>query len=324
MPPPLSRTLALDLYRTLLTIRRVEQKVAEIYPSDKIQSPVHLSIGQEAVAAGVCRALRPADRIYGTYRGHGIYIAKGGGLNKFFAELYAKDSGCARGKGGSMHLTAPEQGLMGCSAIVASTIPIAVGDALASQRQGRRRVVVSFFGDGAVDEGVFFESVNFAVLKNLPVLFVLENNGYAIHSPVSSRHGRTDLYRMAEGLGLRGHRFDGNDVFKVYAAADRHVHEIRKNGPPRLLEFTTFRWQEHVGPSSDLDAAYRASGERTRALRNDPLVKAEDVLRRRFRVAGKTFAALEKAVRDGIVHAVRFAEKSPFPGPERLWEGMFL
>lgn len=298
--------------------------MAEIYPSDKIQSPVHLSIGQEAVAAGVCKALRTGDRIYGTYRGHGIYIAKGGDLDKFFAELYARDSGCARGKGGSMHLTAPERGLMGCSAIVASTVPIAVGDALASQRQGRRRVVVSFFGDGAVDEGVFFESVNFAVLKNLPVLFVLENNGYAIHSPVSSRHGRTDLYRMAEGLGLRGYRFDGNDVFNVYAAVSRHVDEIRKNGPPRLLEFKTFRWQEHVGPDSDMDAAYRASGEKTRALRNDPLVRAEEVLRRRFQATDKALTALEKTVRDSIAHAVRFAEESPFPGPERLYEGKFL
>jgi TPP-dependent pyruvate/acetoin dehydrogenase alpha subunit len=155
----------LELYRTMLRIRLAELRIVDIYPTDKIQSPVHLSIGQEAVAAGVCRALKSSDHVLGTYRGHAIYIAKGGDMNGMFAELYGKATGCAKGRGGSMHLVAPEAGLMGCSAIVGGTIPVAVGDALAAKMEGRGRVAAVFFGDGALDEGVFFESANFAVLK---------------------------------------------------------------------------------------------------------------------------------------------------------------
>ena len=206
MPPQsyLDEVSWVSLFKAMLKIRLAEERVIEIYPSDKIQSPIHLSLGQEAVAAGVCLALRKDDHIYGTYRGHGIYIAKGGSLKKAFAELFAKDTGCCRGKGGSMHYVAPEVGLMGCSAIVASTIPVATGDALAAQYLGSDRVVVAFFGDGAVGEGVFFESLNFAALKKLPVIYVLENNNYAVHSRVKDRHKMTKLYPFFECLWIKG------------------------------------------------------------------------------------------------------------------------
>jgi TPP-dependent pyruvate/acetoin dehydrogenase alpha subunit len=318
-----SRALALELYRAMLRIRLAEQKVSEVYPSDKIQSPVHLSTGQEAVSAGVCLALRPADRIYGTYRGHGIYIAKGGPLDRLFAELYAKDTGCARGKGGSMHLAAPEQGLMGCSAVVASTIPVAVGDALASRMQGTPRVVVSFFGDGAVDAGVFYESVNFAALKGLPVVFVIENNGLAIHSRLEARRKQTDLYRVAEGLGVRGARHDGNDVFKVHAETARAVDAARKGKGPALVEFTTYRWQEHVGPGSDLGGGFRARGEDKKAAASDPLRKALRTLKA-LKVSAAELADMEAAARAEVERAVEFAEKSAFPAAERLLEDVYL
>lgn len=308
----------------MLTVRLAEEKVSEVYPTDKIQSPVHLSTGQEAVAAGVCRALRAEDRLYGTYRGHALYIAKGAPLDRMFAELYAKDTGCARGKGGSMHLAAPEQGLMGCSAVVASTIPIAVGDALASKMQGSSRIVVSFFGDGAVDTGVFFESVNFAALKGLPVVFVIENNGLAIHSRVEARHKQTDLYRVTEGLGLRGSRHDGNDVFKVYEAMSKAVQAVRRGKGPALVEFTTHRWQEHVGPASDLDGGFRARGEKKKALASDPLPKAKRALKARYKVPDRELGALESAAREDVARAVEYAEKSPFPPAGRLLEDVFL
>lgn len=306
-----------ELYRLMLKIRLAEERIIALYPTDKIQSPVHLSIGQEGVAAGVCLALAAQDHIHGTYRGHGIYIAKGGDLGKMFAELYGKDTGCARGKGGSMHLTAEEVGLVGCSAIVASLIPVATGDALAAQMQGSRRVVCSFFGDGAIDEGVFFESVNFAVLKGLPIVYVCENNGYAIHSRVSDRHKQPKLFRLAEGLGLRGSRHDGNDARLVLKTMSLAVAAARRGGGPVLLEYTTDRWHEHVGPGTDFQEAYRHPKDRTNAAKNDPIRKMEALLKRR----GFTPARLEdiaREVRRDIDQAVAFAEESPFPPIESL------
>lgn len=320
---PLSRPAAIALYQTMLRIRLAERRVSEIYPSDKIQSPIHLSTGQEAVSAGLCLALRRGDHLYGTYRGHGIYIAKGGNLGRMFAELYAKDTGCSGGKGGSMHLVAPEVGLMGCSAIVASTIPLAVGDAMAAKFRKMKRVSAAIFGDGAIDEGVFFESVNFAVLRNLPVLFLLENNGYAVHSRVKDRHKQLELCRITEGLGLPGKRFDGNDVFKVYEEVSRAADSIRRGRGPVLLEFVTDRWNEHVGANSDWNAPYRPPEERRLAERRDPLAQARVVLRRDYRVADADFLRWEKAVLKDVDRAVDFAERSPFPPVERLYEGVF-
>jgi len=315
------RDVEVELYRLMLKIRLSEQRIIEIYPTDKIQSPIHLSIGQEAVAAGVCRALRSSDHLYGTYRSHGIYIAKGGDLGQLFAELYGKDTGCARGKGGSMHLTAPEHGLMGCSAIVASLIPVATGDALAARMRRDGRVVCAYFGDGAVDEGVFFESANFAVLKDLPIVYVCENNRYAVHSRVVDRHKQDKLYRLAEGLGLRGSRHDGNDVAGVFKTMRRAVEATRLGGGPVLLEYTTYRWHEHVGPGTDYEEAYRFPGESRETAQNDPITKMAARLQRRG--LHRELAAIATAVRAEIDRAVVFAETSPFPPPERLTADLF-
>lgn len=310
------------LYRIMLKIRLAEEKIVELYPTDRIQSPIHLSIGQEAVSAGLCLAMAPSDHLYGTYRGHGPYIAKGGDLKKMFAELYGKDTGCARGKGGSMHLAAPEKGLMGCSAIVASTIPIATGDALASHMQGRRRVAVAFFGDGGVDEGVFFESINFACLKNLPIIYVCENNRYAIHSKVSDRHSQVALFRIGEGLGLYGKRFDGNDAGLVYETMSKATQAVRKGAGPILLEYMTFRWREHVGSGSDFREAYREKGEEARALASDPLKIAKKALLAEG-VVPQMFELWEKETRQEVEAAVQFAEASPFPASDRLTADLY-
>ncbi len=311
------------LYQAMLKIRLAEEKIAEIYPSDKIQSPIHLCIGQEAISAGVCLALGPQDHIYGTYRGHGLYIARGGNLRKLFAELYGKDTGCTRGKGGSMHVVAPEVGLMGCSAIVASTIPVATGDALASALQGRVRVVASVFGDGAVDEGVFFESVNFAVLKKLPILYICENNNYAVHSRVSDRHKQTELSRYGESLGLEGKRFEGNDAWVVYLAVKGAVEKIRSGGEPMLLEFTTYRIYEHVGPGRDHQELYREHEKLDDALKNDPLLKIKSALAKKFGVTEESFGNWDKNFRKEVDEAVDFAEQSPFPESSGLHDDLY-
>ena len=182
------------LFRTALLIRLVEERIIELYPSDKIQSPVHLSIGQEAVAVGVCDGLKPDDLVFATYRSHGFYIAKGGSLDAMFAELYGRKGGVSGGKAGSMHLAAPEVGLMGSSAVVASTIPHAVGAALSFKRRGALAIAVAVFGDGATEEGVYHESLNFAALMKVPVLFLCEDNGLAVHSHRPVRQS----YRLAE------------------------------------------------------------------------------------------------------------------------------
>lgn len=319
----LDASTGMDLYRVMLKIRLAEQRIASLYPSDKIQSPVHLSIGQEAVSAGVCRALRATDHVYGTYRGHGLFISKGGDLKAMFAELYGKDTGCARGMGGSMHLVAPEVGLMGCSAVVASTIPVATGDALASTMQGRPRVVAAVFGDGAVDEGVFFESVNFAVLRNLPIIYVCENNGLAVHSKVSDRRRQTELFRIAEGLGLLGQRHDGGDVGVVYTTMAEAVERVRQGGGPALMEYITYRWYDHVGPGTDYHETYRDPLEAAHALSHDPLERAKAMLVMRLGVTETTIRQWEHETHREIDEAVAFAERSPFPSVDRLSEGLY-
>ena len=203
------------LYRSLLRIRRVEEEVARVYATDVIKSPVHLSIGQEAVSVGVCDALRPDDTVFGTYRGHAMYLAKGGDMAAMVAELYGKVGGCTRGKGGSMHLIDTECGVMGTSAVVGTTIANAAGYAYANKLRRTDAVVACFFGDGATEEGVFAETLNFAVLKRLPVLFVCENNGYAIHTAQSKRQGLPDICARATAYGMPATRLDGNDVFAL-------------------------------------------------------------------------------------------------------------
>ena len=315
--------ISVELYRTMLKIRLAEERIVQIYPSDKIQSPVHLSVGQEGVSAGVCLAMDAPDRIYGTYRSHGLYIARSGDLKKMFAELYGKDSGCARGKGGSMHLAAPEAGLMACSAVVASTIPVATGNALASKLRGTGRVIVSFFGDGGMDEGVFFESVNFAVLKSLPIVYVIENNGYGIHSKLSDRRKQTDLFRVTEGLGLSGRRIDGDDVFAVYESMREALDRSRKGGGPQILEYTTHRWKEHVGIGDDFNQPYRTPNEEKIAKESDPVKRAREVLGKKFNLKDAEMIQWEKEILAEIDEAVRFAESARFPSADRLMEDLY-
>src|SRR5947209_17378555 len=239
------------LYRALYRIRRVEEEIARVYPSDKIKSPVHLSIGQEAVSVGVCAALERRDVVFGTYRGHALYLARGGDLRQMIAELYGKATGCTKGKGGSMHLIAPEQGVMGMSAVVGTTIANAAGYAYALRFRREPALVASFFGDGATEEGVFAETLNFAVLKQLPILFVCENNQYAIHTHQSRRQGTPAICERARAFGLPAERLNGDDVVGLVDRARDVVPRVRHGDGPWFFEVMTYRWREHVGPGAD-------------------------------------------------------------------------
>src|SRR5438552_5496836 len=232
-------------FRALYRIRRVEEEVARVYPTDTIKSPVHLSIGQEAVSVGVCAALAPHDVVFGTYRGHALYLAKGGDLRAMVAELFGKAAGCTKGKGGSMHLIDPQAGVMGTSAVVGTTIANAAGYAYALKLRRSNAVVVSFFGDGATEEGVFAESLNFAALKGLPILFVCENNQYAIHTHQSRRQGRMAICERAIAYGLPAERIENNDVMYLFQRSREVVHRLRQGQGPAFFEVMTCRWQEH-------------------------------------------------------------------------------
>jgi TPP-dependent pyruvate/acetoin dehydrogenase alpha subunit len=301
------------LYRSLFRIRRVEEEVARIYPSDKIKSPVHLSIGQEAVAVGVCDPLRKDDILFGTYRDHATYLAKGGDLRKMIAELYGKATGCAKGKGGSMHLIDLGVGSMGASAIVGTTIPHAVGFSYALRLEKSDRLVVSMFGDGAVDEGAFHESLNWAAVQRLPVIFVCENNHYAIHSHHLTRHASDNLCERAASYGMPAERVGGNDVLAIRTRMAQAVDELRKSGQgPRFFEFMTYRMKEHVGPNDDYHQGYRKRDEAAPWVDGDPVKTLGQKL-----PAG-TKAGIDRAVEEEIRDAFEFAEKSPFPDLKEL------
>jgi len=301
-----------DFYRQLYLVRRVEERISEIYPSDKIKSPVHLSIGQEAVAVGVCQALRHDDVVSGTYRGHATYLARGGDVRGMFAELYGKASGVARGKGGSMHLVDMAQGVLGSSAVVGTTVPIAVGYALAQKALGTGRVVAAFFGDGATEEGAFYESLNFAALRRLPVLFVCENNFLAIHEPITKRQATDRIVERVATFGMPAARVTSGDVFEIYDRTMALLDHVRDGQGPAFLECHTYRWREHVGPGEDYDAGYRSRDDLQHWQAKDPvaLVGAAipDGQRRGIE------AEIERVIED----AVNFAETSGEPVAEEL------
>ncbi|HQP92046.1 MAG TPA: thiamine pyrophosphate-dependent dehydrogenase E1 component subunit alpha [Candidatus Omnitrophota bacterium] len=306
-----------SFYRAIYLVRRVEEEIARVYPSDKIKSPVHLSIGQESVSVGICSALRQADIVFGTYRGHAMYLAKGGSLKKMIAELYGKSSGCAKGKGGSMHLIDVPKNVMGTSAIVGTTLPVSVGFAYRLKAKRSKNIVVSFFGDGATDEGVFHESLNFAALKKLPVLFVCENNLYAIHSHYLRRHPLDNICLRAKAYGIRTERIKDTDVFKINETASRLIGEIRKGKGPVFLECMTYRWKEHVGPCEDFCLGYRDEKEFEAWKRSDALHKLKKLFSKKARLD------IESAVEKEIEEAFNFAENSVEPKSSELYTEVF-
>ncbi|MBV9557124.1 MAG: thiamine pyrophosphate-dependent dehydrogenase E1 component subunit alpha [Pseudolabrys sp.] len=305
------------LYRLLRLIRRAEEEVARIYPTDKIKSPVHLSIGQEAVSVGVCDALRADDIVSPTYRGHAAYIAKGGSLRGLFAELYGKATGVAGGKGGSMHLIDMSHNISGTSAVVGTTIPLAVGYALAFKRTKTDRVAVAFFGDGATEEGVFTESLNFASLQKLPVLFVCENNYYAIHTPVTKRWATQRLCERVATYGIPAHQIDDGDVLNLREVTKDAVARARRGEGPTFIECRTCRWREHVGPNEDFESGYR---ERTDL---EPWLEADQVASMGARVSADRRAAIDAEIERDIADAIQFAETSPFPAAQALYSNVY-
>lgn len=307
-----------SFYRDLYRIRQVEEEIARVYPTDKIKSPIHLSIGQEAIAVGVCAALQPQDIVFGTYRSHALYLAKGGELRAMIAELYGKATGCAQGKGGSMHLIAPEVGMMGTSAVVGTTIANAIGYAYALKYQRQNAIVVSFFGDGAVDEGVFAESLNFAALKQLPIIFICENNSYAIHTHQRQRQLQLNICDRARAYGVPAERIENNDLFQIHERVSAIADPLRRGeSGPFFLECMTYRWKEHVGPGEDYHLGYRTHEELQPWIDSDPLPQLAQHLDE------QQHAAIAAEVSAEIQDAFDFAEHSPFPDLSQLYADVY-
>jgi len=251
------RAARVRLLREMVRIRCAEETLANLYKEQEMRTPIHFSIGQEAVAVGACAALERDDVVYSGHRCHAHYLAKGGDLPAMVAELYGRDTGCARGRGGSVHLNDPSVGMVASSAILGQTMAVAVGSALAFKMDGAPRVAVTFFGDGAIEEGIFHECLNFAVVKRLPVVFVCENNGYSTHTPLAVRQPQAiEIHQRARSYGMPSKLVDGNDVFAVFEAA-REAAAAARGGSPFFLECTTYRWREHVGPLWDFEWGYR-------------------------------------------------------------------
>jgi TPP-dependent pyruvate/acetoin dehydrogenase alpha subunit len=298
-------------------IRRTEEEVARIYPTDKIKSPVHLSIGQEAIAVGVCEALRPQDVAFMSYRSHATYLAKGGDLRAMVAELYGKVTGSSKGKGGSMHLVDAAHGVMGASAVVGTTIAHAVGYAYGIKLQRKDCVVVSFFGDGATEEGVFFESLNFAALKKLPLIFICENNGYALHTHQTQRQALPDICTRVKTFGMPAERLE-DDVLYLHKRVSAAVQAIRSGQPnPFFFECLTYRWKEHVGPNDDYQLGYRTRAEAEPWIKNDQVKRIGNLLPNELR------EQIEVEVEAEIQDAFKFAEESPFPDAPELYTDVF-
>jgi TPP-dependent pyruvate/acetoin dehydrogenase alpha subunit len=305
-------------YRELFRIRQVEEEIARVYPTDKIKSPIHLSIGQEAVSVGVCHALRRDDVVFGTLRGHAMYLAKGGDLRRMIAELYGKATGCAKGKGGSMHLIDIDAGIMSTAAIMGVNDPQAVGYAWALKIQGKDSVVASFTGDGAWEEGSVPEAISFASLKKLPVLFICENNALAIHSRISARQPNAGFCDRVRAYGVAADRIEDMDVFKIYEWTRAAAADLRNGRPgPRFLECLTYRWREHVGPNEDYDKGYRSRSEL------EPWIAADQLTRLATMVPAAEREAIEREVLAEIREAFEFAERSPVPDPEELYTDLF-
>lgn len=313
----LNKEIVIRLFQSLYRIRRVEEEIARVYSNDVIKSPVHLSIGQEFVSVGICDILLKEDVVFGTYRGHALYLAKGGNLNAMMAELYGKMTGCCQGKGGSMHLIDLTVNMMGTSAIAASSIPEAVGYSLGIQYQRGHQIVVCFLGDGATNEGGFHESLNFAALKALPILFVCENNDYAIHSRLAARSAQQELHVFAKANCIPAYTSNDGDIFTLRNLARVLTEEIRNGGGPRFIEVSTYRWMEHVGPGIDWDLGYRSREEATRWVKYDQLEHLGKML------PHDKQSEVKREIEDEIAAAMTFAEESSFPGEEEYYKHVY-
>ena len=303
------------LYK-MLRIRMIEEEIAKRYSQGRMRCPTHLSIGQEAVAVMVCEYFNQKDLMVSTHRGHAHYLAKGGDLKRLIAELHGKVTGATCGRGGSMNLSDLQVGYVASTAIVGNTVPIGVGLAFSQQLKKDKHISCIFLGDAAVEEGVVYESLNFAVLKKLPVIFVCENNLYSVNTPIHLRQpADRRIYEMVQGIGAKAKQFDGNDVVACFRAIGDVIHDLRQNGGVWFLEFQTYRYKIHCGPEDD-DGLDRPSEELAYWLARDPIFLLQKDLIGSELISIEEISVWQTEIREEIDLAFDFAENSAFPPAE--------
>ena len=316
--------LGYQLLKKMHFIRLVEEEIADRYNQGQMRCPVHLSIGQEGVPAGFSMASRRSDFAVSTHRGHAHYLAKGGNLKAMISEIYGKSTGCSKGKGGSMHLIDLAVRFMGSTAIVGNSIPIGVGLGLSAQLKDTEDVSCVFLGDGAIEEGVFFESLNFAAVRKLPVLFICENNFYSVYSPLSVRQPpNRNIAKMIEAFGVKSISAEGNDAYVVYEHLSNAFAEIRSGSGPIFMEFSTYRWREHCGPAFDDELGYRTSEEVEFWKAKDPIAKITQALETVIPNFHSRITSDILIIKREIESAFEFAEHAPYPAPEEAFKGVF-
>lgn len=312
------------ILRMMHLIRGIEQGIASRYSEGEMRCPTHLSVGQECVPAVLSVLLEHHDLAVSTHRGHAHYLAKGGDPNKMLAEIYGKASGCSKGRGGSMHLIDESVGFMGSTAIVGNTIPIGVGLGLAKQVKREPGIAVVFLGDGAIEEGVFYESANFAAVRKLPVLFVCENNLYSVYSSFKNRQPPDRrIFEMVKGLGLDTFGGDGNDVPGAYEVLTKAINSIKAGNGPAFVELSTYRWLEHCGPNYDNDIGYRTQAEYLSHKELEPIKRFEDILLTNKQITHLEIQQIKDKVAVVVDQAFEFAQKSPFPTPSQAFAPVF-
>ena len=311
----------LEMLRSMQTIRRFEERASDDYQAGAIYGVVHCYIGEEAVAVGVCAALNSDDQIISTHRGHGHCLAKGADLNRMMAELYGRQTGYCKGKGGSMHIADFSIGMLGANGIVAGGIPIVTGAGLAAQLEGKGRVAVSFFGDGASNAGPFHESINIAATWKLPMLYVCENNLYSAGTTAADTLALSDVAARAAGYGIPGVVVDGNDVMAVYEAAEAAVNRARAGQGPSLIECKTYRWRGHTERPGQEDPRPKEEIEEWR--QRDPINRFATSLMEHGLLTEEKWQKMDAEILEAIEDAVKFSEESPFPEPEAAVEDIF-
>ncbi|MBU1918453.1 MAG: thiamine pyrophosphate-dependent dehydrogenase E1 component subunit alpha [bacterium] len=321
-----SKQQLIDLYRMMLEIRLCEESFVAPINTREILCPVHLYTGQEAVAAGICCHLNPDDYIFSNHRSHGHYLAKGGDLKKLIAEVYCKEKGCSRGRGGSMHVYDLEAGMMGSAPIVAGTISLALGAALASRIRKDNRVSITFLGDGATGEGVLYESLNYAALKKLPIIFVCENNYYSTHLPISEIRVSDQIYKVAQPFGVKTHRVDGNDVLAVSDVAREAVSLCREGQGPVFIEAMTYRMRGHVGPDDNIQGTHtdiRPKEEIEQWRLKDPLTRFEKYLVENNVCTQAYLSDIQECLQKEIEEAHHEACQDAFPDSKEIAKYVF-
>jgi pyruvate dehydrogenase E1 component alpha subunit len=314
------------LYLMMFRIRTCEESLVEPIFKGEIKTPCHLYSGQEAVATGIGAALRPQDYIFGNHRSHGHYLAKGGDMAEMIAEIYGKESGCSRGRGGSMHLISPENGVLGIVPIVSGTISLALGAALSIKIKKEDKVTVSYFGDGATGEGVLYESMNFAALKKLPLIFACENNLYSTHLPINEIRTNRNIFNIANPFEIETYRVDGNNVLEVFEVAQKAVESCRSGKGPVFIEFLTYRFRGHVGPDDNIQGSHtdiRPKDEIEAWLKKDPLLFLKKYLYDNHISSEEEIELIHQQVNEEVKAANEFAINSPKPAKEDLCKYVF-